>query len=678
MINTEVSLRKQQAFKIAFGCLLCVIINHLLHLPEMLSFFSSMSVFVLFGIFSLDVVGKAIERLLGILCCSIFAVLLVKLFSEYLFFYWLFACLFMYAAGALLRKKHTYIFLAAAIIGSALLISGAAEPDKILFLAKDFLQQLLIAVVIVILLEKLIPVYAEKHFYHALKTAFQNLADYTLRVKEGNGAQYSVDYHQELKGLWNYLLGVKKNASIDHEKCQAQIQLLKLTKRRLSHLSRLLKRFSASDLYPEYREEIDVILLAIEKSIRSETKEKGDLSLLLDGLAKHLAQDRVTARFIDSDYKEFLQLISIEALLQKIGKGLLETISQSAPVEPELPISTKKTPLNHVLGLRFLSVMLMIIAAKYLFHWGALIQTSIAAVIVSFQANVGKSYCRFKQRTYGIFLGLVVSAGVLLVLSFFPHLALSLILFFLALLVLAYYALGDEKTKYISLQAGLLLTLVLGGAMIIDPATIHIALNRLLGVFQGSLIGFAAVLLFSPKHPLKELSIAVSQYVQDCSKAMSSSFSPDLTKELTEQLSHIQALAHDAEIILLFRHAKKEKVSSLLHCLEELEMHLHSLLLAYPKIKAINCEWVNGFDLLHAYMKGNSSSDQFLLAINHLEQKLEAELAEIRSSGVTHQLTAEELSNYAAMVQAQSEVLLALQEMAGLHIGKRSLLKDYS
>jgi uncharacterized membrane protein YccC len=506
MLRKQRKLKMKQALKVGAACLLCVVVNYFLKLPTILSFFSVLSVFALYTMFPEEVYQKAFERFLGVLCASLAAFIAIYFFGQHLVFYWAIVLLILFISGMLVRYKFGYVFIISAIVSSIIMLLSVDEArHQALILLLMANGQIILAWVSIAAFEFLFPIYSKSNLSETLKFVRRDYVKHLLNVERYERDVVPSVADNDIVLLEKYLTHCRKLSFSERKKFRKLMSTIEALLYEFSILKEAYLDFCKTELFPRYECELNELFQALREQLMAMPDSVvliSDLDKAYNTLDKKIKLDRSTSAFSRYSFEQVMELLAIKGVFSQIVFLFKEGVSKKI-LAKALPVNKEKEShqLLPMTGLRLVFVIAVVITAKYVFGFQDILQMTIAGTVIAIQENIGKSVARMKQRFMGVALGGVVAIGIISVLHVAPFVSLYFLLMLVSLVCFAYLALGDERYAYVGVQAGLVIPLVIMGYSIGEGNT-PMALTRLLGVLQGSVIGAVAILIFKPKFPL--------------------------------------------------------------------------------------------------------------------------------------------------------------------------------
>lgn len=581
MLQKQRELKLKQAIKIGLACLNCILINYFGKLPLAFDFFSVLTVFVIYTVYPQQVFQKAIERICGITVASICVYFVIHWFHAYPLVYCLTILLLAYGAGAFIPYKHGYAFLLGGIIGSVIMLRAFSSTEhETLALIISIDTQLALAFLSIIFFEVVFPIYNRASIKSSLKfigkCCTQYLDCFSVEHKDVPTTIKEEDFELLRKQI-------KHARGLSFKERKHYRKLIALAEEFVYEL-RILKstylKFYSSKLHKHYQAELDDIFNSLKLQLQKLSKSahlSNHLEKSYEQLSSKIYQERTHGKFRQYEYSEVLSLLSINGIIKQIIDTINSGISKKL-------LSNKKPKnkfsLAHTTGFRLVLILVIIMGGMVIFHWQNALQMTVAAMVMAIQTNVGKSIAKMKYRLLGIVLGGITVSVFLIILHFFPFLLIYIALLFISLIGFAYIGLGNERYAYIGIQAGLIIPMVLMGS---DIATgnIHLAISRMIAVFQGSAIGIIGILVFKPSFPIKnykqQRKELLNQYQVYFTKLSNGIFleSPiNIINDMNDSLIKTREAVNDLSHMMSKKKIAQEKIKEIIPILFEININI--------------------------------------------------------------------------------------------------------
>jgi uncharacterized membrane protein YccC len=579
MLRKQRKLKMKQALKVGTACLLCVVVNYFLKLPSILNFFSVLSVFALYTMFPEEVYQKSFERFLGVVGASLAAFIAIYFFGQHLIFYWAIVLLTLFVSGMLVRYKFGYIFIIASIVSSIIMLLAVDETRHqglvLLLMANG---QLILAWMSIVVFEFFFPIYSKSNLAETLRFVRRDYVKHLLNIERYERDIVPAVSENDFELLEKHLSHCRKLSFSKRKKFRKVVSMLEALLYEFNILKDAYLDSYKAELFLYYECELGELFLALRKQLMAMPDSvvlTVELERAYTVLKEKIISDRSNGVFSAYSFEQVMALLAIKSVFSQIVLLFRGGVSKKQ-LGNALPANEEKE--NHQLlpmtGLRLIFVIAVVITAKYVFGFQEILQMTIAGTVIAIQPNIGKSVARMKQRFVGVALGGVAALGIISILHIAPFFPLYFLLMLVSLVCFAYLALGDERYAYIGVQAGFVIPLVIMGYGL-GEGNLPMALARLLGVLQGSVIGAIAILIFQPKFPLAiyraNRSQLLNSYVDyfsdigDCNAVQQpKKFSQQFISNMNKRLQATRASFQDLTQVVRKKSTIKKKIDRLM------------------------------------------------------------------------------------------------------------------
>lgn len=517
--NELTTYRLLHSFKISLACLICIVVNNILHLD--FSFFSVVSAFVILCLYPTASVAKGLERVIG----PTVWVLVIMVLIHYVPYWSLYLALmivvalvssYLYAA-----EVFAYANILGGIISIVVLTLGVQSSQAAINAGTDLIKVLVLGVTTALFVQKLIfPHNSYRKFMGELAHVF----DYFIN-KLGTSKSVSSLTFSQITMLFTLVEQCRSDISEKKQsvsKFKAVIYDLKQMYATINALDQKLKAFN-NEFSKLFKQHINTALIDINDNMQAlgqairlgrpfRSFNISPAFNRIDELLSKMRDDETTQKY--DIYDIVIATDTINAVRHLSDQLYAFTKHYNAALETEKNIENiakkkvgKIFPLKieHIKKAVKLSLGIIILCLLYLYcDWPGGIQAVITVAVVIAQPNVGVGLEKNIQRMEGIILGAAIGIVLALVINALPYYTLYLIIIACSFFLCAYLTFDNPKRVYIGLQAGVIITLIIGfdnGPYI----PLQTAFERVIGVFSGGVIAFFIIQTLWPVHPLKLL-----------------------------------------------------------------------------------------------------------------------------------------------------------------------------
>ena len=488
------SLRVFNSLRICLAATICVCISAWFRLP--LGFASVISVLVLFSIYSSQLVGKGVERIVGRIVGAIAGLVLADLFFDAtpLFLVSMTVALF-WGMYRFTQGKTPYASANAGFTVAAIMILATFSRDTVTSFAFHWVVQVGIGVAVALIVNQVLPLRVGEALDRGTMEIFEFCSGRILaladRVPGEPETEGTTEFSQE--NFSEVLRLVESRRRLTHEGAFSPDLYLDLLTHgktlfcQMQFLEEQLRGFPVQWHEPNSTAVLGQALRAISLACRKIADsigngsrpeiDKASIRQSVRGVEDAYGAMRGEPPVDEEDRERRKEFAGIVGSLQSIEREVLRAGMRQGEGKPdEADIeknSVSATPVSPARGGQTIDWegvrRAAMVCTTILIVFGCLLyvgipggeQGLVAGLIIGGQANAGQSLLKWRLRATGAFIGALYALLAMFVVGHLPYFPVMLWLFLVGIFVASYVAGGPERTAYAGVQAGLAISVVL-------------------------------------------------------------------------------------------------------------------------------------------------------------------------------------------------------------------------
>ncbi|OGT64050.1 MAG: hypothetical protein A3J38_02535 [Gammaproteobacteria bacterium RIFCSPHIGHO2_12_FULL_45_9] len=534
--------RLKHALKTGVVVVLSFGLSQFCHLDPNFLYISCIMAFMLMTVYHQRLVQKSIERFLGTVIGCCMSVLLLSLFINITWIYfilslsWMLILLYGFALNWL-----PYGCLFATIFTAITFFTGITDTANAPATAWTLIQEMGLTAVAVVLIELFFPTHATNAFQTTLAETLAHTGSiFSLtHLQDPNTHPEKVLPFSHIQSLNALVAHMQHNSPVQQSMGNAIIRRLQILHFKLMDLHDSLVLLKNCVLFPEVTPAIERVLRALNQDFhnmadwilstpqeRLSLRASVELKTFLEALRKITREERFRTLPYEESFTLYALFVSLRNLRKEIARighyfKRIETVRILKPIrmipDPSSIFTWFYSEKALKVAIKITLGVLCVIVSLLILHWDIASQALIATIIILATSNIGQSTLKTRNRFLGIAAGCAIGFILVTLAAHITELLFSYCLLFIAIFFSAFIAMGSEKRAYIGVQIGITVPIIISG---LSNPLIHDymanALLRFVAVLEGGFIAFFINYFLWPDHPRLLLKHFLSELIQNC------------------------------------------------------------------------------------------------------------------------------------------------------------------